>query len=115
MKEALRNLRKVCLYISNASLKVTSSAECQMNSPYNQPNILSPKWMFWLSFLLKLDFSFYLLVGFPLVYRPFDLVTSSLLSTYLNINWFFLAGYLKFGFYREEDGIVYREWAPAAQ
>ncbi|KAF7140267.1 hypothetical protein RHSIM_Rhsim06G0006900 [Rhododendron simsii] len=27
----------------------------------------------------------------------------------------FAQGYLKFGFYREEDGIVYREWAPAAQ
>lgn len=24
-------------------------------------------------------------------------------------------GYVKFGFNREEDGIVYREWAPAAQ
>jgi hypothetical protein len=24
-------------------------------------------------------------------------------------------GYLKFGFNREEGGIVYREWAPAAQ
>ncbi|GLT46061.1 hypothetical protein SLA2020_198490 [Shorea laevis] len=27
----------------------------------------------------------------------------------------FARGYLKFGFNREEDGIVYREWAPAAQ
>ncbi|XWS26006.1 hypothetical protein CRYUN_Cryun27aG0116700 [Craigia yunnanensis] len=27
----------------------------------------------------------------------------------------FAKGYLKFGFNREEDGIVYREWAPAAQ
>ncbi|KAH7850015.1 hypothetical protein Vadar_026561 [Vaccinium darrowii] len=27
----------------------------------------------------------------------------------------FAQGYLKFGFNREEDGIVYREWAPAAQ
>lgn len=26
-----------------------------------------------------------------------------------------ILGYLKFGFNREEDGIVYREWAPAAQ
>lgn len=24
-------------------------------------------------------------------------------------------GYLKFGFNREEGGVVYREWAPAAQ
>ncbi|PPD83757.1 hypothetical protein GOBAR_DD19308 [Gossypium barbadense] len=27
----------------------------------------------------------------------------------------FAKGYLRFGFNREEDGIVYREWAPAAQ
>ncbi|VVA25717.1 PREDICTED: 1 [Prunus dulcis] len=27
----------------------------------------------------------------------------------------FAQGYVKFGFNREEDGIVYREWAPAAQ
>lgn len=27
----------------------------------------------------------------------------------------FFSGYLKFGFNREEGGIVYREWAPAAQ
>nr|AHW50662.1 starch branching protein I [Lens culinaris] len=27
----------------------------------------------------------------------------------------FAKGYLKFGFNREEDGILYREWAPAAQ
>ncbi|XP_072966487.1 1,4-alpha-glucan-branching enzyme, chloroplastic/amyloplastic-like [Typha angustifolia] len=27
----------------------------------------------------------------------------------------FAQGYLKFGFNREQDGIVYREWAPAAQ
>ncbi|XP_011628895.1 1,4-alpha-glucan-branching enzyme 1, chloroplastic/amyloplastic isoform X1 [Amborella trichopoda] len=27
----------------------------------------------------------------------------------------FARGYLKFGFIREDDGIVYREWAPAAQ
>ncbi|XP_054797957.1 1,4-alpha-glucan-branching enzyme 1, chloroplastic/amyloplastic-like isoform X2 [Prosopis cineraria] len=27
----------------------------------------------------------------------------------------FAKGYLKFGFNREDDGIVYREWAPAAQ
>jgi len=26
-----------------------------------------------------------------------------------------ILGYLKFGFNREENGIVYREWAPAAQ
>lgn len=90
-----------------------------MNSPYNQLNILSPKWMFWLSFLLKLDFSrlsiSWISSRLSIFGFPFDLVCSSLLSTYLNINWFFLAGYLKFGFYREEDGIVYREWAPAAQ
>jgi len=27
----------------------------------------------------------------------------------------FFAGYLKFGFNREQDGIAYCEWAPAAQ
>lgn len=27
----------------------------------------------------------------------------------------YIVGYLKFGFNREQDAIVYREWAPAAQ